>query len=552
MNEATPAWPSPPSPFAGSDWFDPLEAAVRGQVRAFIEQLLEEELEAALGRERYERGAISNGRRHGHRPRQQYVPCWSIVVFVWALISVSDKTGLEAFAGARRARRRADLDVRHGGVPAGARPLRDEGRGSDRRRRDARRPRQDAAPEACTARCWPAATCPADAAVAGRARDRADRPPGRQPVPVRPRLARAATSRRTTCIEAIDIGGPAMIRAAAKNHANVGVVVDPERYGFLLDELGEGGELSLGTRRELAAEAFAHTAGYDIAIANWFLRRRELPRPPAARVRQGHRPAVRREPAPASRLLPRAGARRHLLSRVTQHGGKPLSFNNLLDLDAAGGLVGEFSLPGCAIVKHGNPCGVALAAGVEEAYEQALAADAMSAFGGVDRRQPRRHLPLAEAISEQFATCARAGLRAGGARAAAAQAVAACPRDGRAAAGDAGRARLAARARRHPRPGPRHRVRGPPVMEVVTTAQPTEQQWGDLLFAWRVAKHVRSNAIVLASDLATRRDRRGQMSRVDAAGSRSARRGEPVRARRSRPTPSSRSPTACRPCSKRA
>ena len=228
-----------------------------------------------------------------------------------------------------------------------------------------------------------------------------------------------------------------MVRAAAKNFAAVAVLVDPERYGFVLDELRESaGELSLDTRRELAAEAFAHTAGYDIAIANWFSDTESFPERHLERARQGHRSRLRREPAPARRLLHGAGARRHLLSMVTQHGGKQLSFNNLLDLDAATTLVQEFTVPACVIVKHGNPCGCALAATPEEAYRKALAGRS-----GVGVRRRRRRQPPALARARRARRravrrgAARAGLRRRRGRPAAREAAQPAPARSRTSAG---------------------------------------------------------------------------------------------------------------------
>jgi phosphoribosylaminoimidazolecarboxamide formyltransferase/IMP cyclohydrolase len=319
-------------------------------------------------------------------------------------------------------------------------------------------------------------------------------------------------------IEAIDIGGPTMIRAAAKNHAFVAVVVDPERYGFLLDELSESGEVSSLTRRELAAEAFTHTAGYDIAIANWFLDAESFPdRTLREFVKLADLP-YGENPHQRAAYYVEVGARRHLLSRVEQHGGNPLSFNNLLDLNAASGLIDEFSLPACVIVKHGNPCGVALAGSVEEAYRRALAADPMSAYGGVVAVNRAVSVPLAEALAEQFVDVLYAPAYADGAL-------------------DVLRRKPGVRLlenaeRRGATPGERdyRRVLGGLLIQdrdsesedrslttVATKAQPTEAQWGDLLFAWRVAKHVRSNAVVLARDLVTLGVGAGQMSRVDAS-----------------------------------
>ena len=167
----------------------------------------------------------------------------------------------------------------------------------------------------------------------------------------------------------------------------------------MLDELRESsGDLSLDTRRELAAEAFAHTAGYDIAIANWFSDTESFPDRHLGELVKVTDLAYGENPHQRAAYYMDAGARRHLLSMVTQHGGKQLSFNNLLDLDAATRLVQEFTVPACVIVKHGNPCGCALAATPEDAYRAALAADPASAFGGVVRstarfaraRSPRR------------------------------------------------------------------------------------------------------------------------------------------------------------------
>ncbi|HYZ81740.1 MAG TPA: bifunctional phosphoribosylaminoimidazolecarboxamide formyltransferase/IMP cyclohydrolase, partial [Solirubrobacteraceae bacterium] len=204
-------------------------------------------------------------------------------------------------------------------------------------------------------------------------------------------------------IEAIDIGGVAMIRAAAKNHESVGVVVDPERYRFVLDELSESGELSAGTRRELAAEAFAHTAAYDSAIANWFLEGDSFPERLLREFVKVVDLPYGENPHQRAAYYTESGARRHLLSRVTQHAGKPLSFNNLADLNAGCVLVAEFTLPACAIVKHGNPCGVALAATIEEAYEKAHAADPQSAYGGVVALNRPVSEPLARLLADQFA-----------------------------------------------------------------------------------------------------------------------------------------------------
>src|SRR6185503_1935495 len=205
----------------------------------------------------------------------------------------------------------------------------------------------------------------------------------------------------------IDVGGPAMIRAAAKNHAHVGVVVDPADYEEAADELRGHGLLSPPTLRRLAAKAFRHTADYDAAIAAWLADRVDgtsrTQWPETLRVsgekaqdlRYGENPhqtaAFYRVPGEAAGL---AGA------RVLQ--GKELSFNNILDLDAALGLAVDLPGPGCVIVKHGNPCGVALGATPAEAFRRALACDPVSAFGGVIAFNTALDAGAAAVIGEAF------------------------------------------------------------------------------------------------------------------------------------------------------
>src|SRR5580658_7416314 len=186
-------------------------------------------------------------------------------------------------------------------------------------------------------------------------------------------------------IENIDIGGPTMIRAAAKNFAFAAPVVSPESYDAVLAELRAADRrLSMQTRENLAAEAFAYTARYDTAIMRWFQEKYEDFPPLMVRAfeRQTELP-YGENPHQRAAFYTQVGTRAHVLSMVSQLGGKPLSFNNLLDLDAARLLLGEFQVPACVIVKHNNPCGVALGATATEAYEKALACDPMSAFGGI-------------------------------------------------------------------------------------------------------------------------------------------------------------------------
>src|SRR4051794_10035472 len=319
-------------------------------------------------------------------------------------------------------------------------------------------------------------------------------------------------------IENIDIGGPTMIRAAAKNHAYTAVVVSPESYDAVLEELGTtDGLLSMPTREHLAGEAFALTARYDTAIARWFAERGEDFPPLFVRAFEkvvdlpyGENPHQR------AAYYQQVGARMHVLSMVRQHHGKQLSFNNLLDLDSARALAYDFEIPSCAIVKHNNPCGAAIGRTAQEAYERAFATDPVSAFGGVIALNRPVDRQLAEALAEQFVEV----LFAPGYDDDALDVLTQKP-NVRILQNDE---------RRIPNSGEPElkQVTGGLLvqdrdsggqerasMEVVTKRSPTEQEWSDMLFAWRVSKHVRSNAIVLAKDLATAGIGAGQMSRVD-------------------------------------
>jgi phosphoribosylaminoimidazolecarboxamide formyltransferase/IMP cyclohydrolase len=190
-------------------------------------------------------------------------------------------------------------------------------------------------------------------------------------------------------VENIDIGGPTMIRAAAKNSAFVAVVVDPEDYGDVLVELRESdGRLSRATRQRLTAVAFACTARYDAAISRWFAARTYEGFPPrrASSYEKVMDLRYGENPHQQAAFYAEVGASTHLLAGVQQLHGKELSFNNLLDLSSARELVEDFSEPACAIVKHNNPCGCALGGTVQDAYEHAFACDPMSAYGGVTLR----------------------------------------------------------------------------------------------------------------------------------------------------------------------
>src|SRR5919109_2495431 len=330
-------------------------------------------------------------------------------------------------------------------------------------------------------------------------------------------VARQKDVREEDAVEMIDIGGPAMLRAAAKNFVDVVPLCSAERYDAVLAELLEAGDVSQSLRRELAAEAFAHTAAYEAAIASWFADRETFPPRLVVSLEKEADLAYGENPHQRGAYYAEGGVRRHLLSRVEQLGGKPLSYNNLADLDAAQALLREFELPACVIVKHTNPCGCAVAADVVEAYEKALAADPVSAYGGVVVLNRKVEAPLAGRIAEQFVEVLAAPGFDDGALASLRTKEALRILDDR--------------ERRRVPPGERayQRVLGGFLvqdadsgvadragMKVVAGTAPDEAGWGDVLFAWRVVKHVLSNAIVLARGLQTLGIGAGQMSRVDA------------------------------------
>jgi len=319
-------------------------------------------------------------------------------------------------------------------------------------------------------------------------------------------------------VENIDIGGPTMIRAAAKNHRYVAVVVKPESYDAVLAELQEaGGEISGETRHWLANEAFALTAHYDAAISRWFGARYEaFPGHLAVALEKFLDLSYGENPHQRAALYTEVGARTHVLSRVAKLHGRALSFNNVLDLDSARRLLAELERPACVIVKHNNPCGVAEAETIDEAHAKALACDPLSAFGGVVALNRDVGPTLAERLHETFIEVLIAPGYEDGALDVLRQK-------------EAVRIMEDAEQRAYETPDRDvKRVRGGlliqdpdrsadarETMHVVTKVEPDDAQWDDLLFAWRVARHVRSNAIVIAKDGATVGIGAGQMSRVD-------------------------------------
>lgn len=318
-------------------------------------------------------------------------------------------------------------------------------------------------------------------------------------------------------LENIDIGGPTMIRAAAKNHHYVAVLVKPESYDAVLAELEEsGGEISSETRHWLANEAFGYTARYDAAISRWFGARYEVfPSHWVVAYEKLLELSYGENPHQRAALYTEAGARSHVLSRVAKVHGRALSFNNVLDLDSATKLLAELDQPACVIVKHNNPCGVAIGPDPREAFERALACDPLSAFGGVFALNRPVDEALAERLHEVFVEVLVAPAYADVAletlrRKEAIRILQDTEQRGPEAGLDLKRVRGGALVQ-----DPDQDADEPGSMEVVTEAKPTDAQWEDLLFAWRVCRHVRSNAIVVARDGATLGIGAGQMSRVD-------------------------------------
>ncbi len=317
-------------------------------------------------------------------------------------------------------------------------------------------------------------------------------------------------------IEKIDVGGPAMLRAAAKNHADAVPLCRPDDYDPVLEELRRDGAVSAETRRELAARAFATTAAYDAAIASW-LGHDDFPETLVSVFDRELELSYGENPHQRAANYTERGARTHLLSRVEQRHGKPLSFNNLNDLSAARLLAGALGdQPACVVAKHANPCGVAVGGTIEEAYAKALAADPVSAYGGVVVLTRAVSAQLGEALAEQFVEV----LLAPGYEAQALETLSRKPAtrvledlERRAATpSGADYKRVLGGLLVQERDATLDRRE---TMEVVSGTV-DEACWADLLFAWAVVRYVTSNAIVLARDGQTLGVGAGQVSRVDA------------------------------------
>jgi phosphoribosylaminoimidazolecarboxamide formyltransferase/IMP cyclohydrolase len=326
-----------------------------------------------------------------------------------------------------------------------------------------------------------------------------------------------------TCIENIDIGGPAMIRAAAKNHADVAVVVDPSDYAAVLAELRQhGGATTLALRCKLAAKAYARTAVYDAAIANWFAEQVRDPTP-AFRAIGGHllEPLRYGENPHQSAAFYRTSEPRPGVATARQVQGKKLSYNNINDTDAAYECVAEFDprrTAACVIVKHANPCGVAEGASLLDAYRKALACDPVSAFGGIVAVNRKLDAEAAHAITDIFTEV----IIAPEASEEAVAIVGAKKNLRLLVAGDLPDPRSGGMLVKSVAGGLLVQSRDNAVVDdmalkVVTKRAPTNAELTDLAFAFRIAKHVKSNTIVYAKDRATVGIGAGQMSRIDSA-----------------------------------
>jgi phosphoribosylaminoimidazolecarboxamide formyltransferase/IMP cyclohydrolase len=315
-------------------------------------------------------------------------------------------------------------------------------------------------------------------------------------------------------VEMIDIGGPTMVRAAAKNHAHVTVVVEPEDYQLLVTSLREHGGVSLQTRRELAGRAFAHTAAYDAAVAGWFHRDEAFPAAHLASYRKAQDLRYGENPHQQAAYYVQPDAAWGIGSAKQLH-GKELSYNNILDTDAAWGMVVDFEDPCIAIIKHTNPAGLAVADSLEAAYPKALAGDPVSAFGGIVAANRPVDAATARQIIEVFTEVVVAPGYADEAL-------------------EVLRTKANLRILSVERPDTTQRaltirsVTGGLLVQdadtaaeewdtwtVATKAQPDDATMAELRFAWQACKHAKSNGIVLTSDRAIVGVGAGQMSRVD-------------------------------------
>lgn len=336
--------------------------------------------------------------------------------------------------------------------------------------------------------------------------------------PFRQTIAKADVTMEDA-VENIDIGGPAMIRAAAKNFRDVAVIVNPERYGDVLAEINEQGGVGATLRMRLAQEAYNHTAVYDSCIAAYLekqLNDEEFPVAMNVNLERVQGLRYGENPHQKAAFYRETGAQGGIANARQLH-GKELSFNNIVDLEAARAIVCEFTEPAATIIKHTNPCGTGTGATIAEAYAKAYAADPVSAFGGIIALNREVDAEAAEKIAELFVEAVIAP-----AFSAPAMEILTRKKNIRLVEAECGNAAsgldykkvsggfLIQEADQH---DPAQSE-----MQVVTKRQPTPEERQQLLFAWKVVKHVKSNAIVLAADNRTVGVGAGQMNRVGAAG----------------------------------
>ncbi len=315
-------------------------------------------------------------------------------------------------------------------------------------------------------------------------------------------------------IEQIDIGGPAMVRASAKNHAHTTIIVNPARYAEVLDQLRAHGATSAVLRTELAMEAFAHTAQYDARITQWFAEQgaHGFLNETAIALRRDQTLRYGENPHQRAMLYGTFTSIMHQLH------GKELSYNNILDIDAAMGLCVEFDEPTVVIVKHNNPCGVGSGATLTEAYKKAFATDTVSPFGGIIAMNREVDLAMAQEIHSLFAEVLIAPSYTDEALAQLTK-----KKDRRLMTVDMAAFRTASRASVRSVAGGflvqdcDATLFNEADLRVVTTAQPSAEQRTAMMFAWKIAKHVKSNAIVYAAADRSLAIGAGQMSRIDSA-----------------------------------
>ncbi|MEF0940522.1 bifunctional phosphoribosylaminoimidazolecarboxamide formyltransferase/IMP cyclohydrolase [Rhizobium sp. BR 362] len=326
-----------------------------------------------------------------------------------------------------------------------------------------------------------------------------------------------------TTVENIDIGGPAMIRASAKNHAYVTILTDPADYPELLEQLSaDAGQTAYAFRQRMAAKAFARTAAYDAMISNWFAEALDIATPRHRVIGGVLREEMRYGENPHQKAaFYITGENRPGVSTATLIQGKQLSYNNINDTDAAYELVAEFlpeKGPACAIIKHANPCGVATGPSLVEAYKRALACDSVSAFGGIIALNSLLDAETAEEIVKLFTEVIIAPEVSEEAKAI----IARKPNLRLLSVGALPDPRASGLTAKTVSGGLLVQNRDNALVEdmelkVVTKRAPTAQELEDMKFAFRVAKHVKSNAVVYAKDGQTAGIGAGQMSRVDSA-----------------------------------